>query len=79
MEALTDEAVEVPLFDLDVIRAALNAAYYQNTVIDLTEQYRRLSQRSTPSNLTKSLKNALTLVAAYMESTEEPDEQPVPE
>lgn len=77
MEQITDTATEVSLDDLSIIRAALNSAYHQNTVLDLGEQYRKLSQRSTSSKLTLALQNALTLVAAYIElaqSEAEPQE-----
>lgn len=74
MEPITDDTAEVSIDDLTMIRAALNSAYHQNTVIDLAEQYRKLSQRPSPSKLTLALQNALTLVAAYIELARAEDE-----
>lgn len=55
------------LDDLEVVRAALNAAHHHSTVVDLAEQYRKLTQRPTPSNLTKSLQSAAVIVNSYIE------------
>lgn len=65
--ATVDTAVSVVLNDLEIVRAALNAAHHHSTVIDLAEQYRKLIQRPTPSNLTKSLQSAATIVNSYIE------------
>lgn len=73
MEPLVDDVVAIPIPDLDLIRATLSSAYHYSTVVDLQEQYRKLTQRPTPSNLTKSLQNALTLITAYMQRVEEED------
>lgn len=76
MKPNLDDLTEVSLNDLLIIRAALNSAYHQNTVLDLHEQYRKLSQRTSSSKLTLALENALTVVAAYIElaANEAPEE-----
>lgn len=75
MDTLTDAVIEVPLDDLQIIRAALNSAYHHSTVLDLAEQYRKLHQRPQESKLTQALKNALTLLVAYMETDVGPNEE----
>lgn len=61
-----DNTVDVPVTDLALVRAALNSAFHHSTVLDLAEQYRRLSQRNASSSLTKSLGNALSIVDSYI-------------
>ena len=58
--------VTVLLSDLEVIRAALASAYYQNETLDLTEQYRRLNNRPQPSPMTKALQGAIGKVENYI-------------
>lgn len=64
---MSDEnAVDVPLSDLILLRTALNAAYHHSTVLDLAEQYRKLAQRPGSSNLTKALGEAVTIADSYI-------------
>jgi len=58
--------VTVLLSDLEVIRAALASAYYQNETLDLTDQYRKLSNRPQPSAMTKALQGAIGKVENYI-------------
>jgi hypothetical protein len=58
--------VSVQLSDLEVLRAALNSAHAQNMVLDLAEQYRKLSTRPQPSAMTKSLERAIDQVDLYI-------------
>lgn len=58
--------IEVSLTDLEVWRGAFNSALHQNIVIDLAEQYRRMSQRPQPSPMTKSLEGSLAGVDQYV-------------
>lgn len=58
--------VTVLLSDLEVIRAALASAYYQNETLDLAEQYRKLSNRPQPSPMTKALQGAIAKVENYV-------------
>lgn len=62
-----DLSTQVPVSDLEVLRAALNSAYHHSTTLDLAEQYRKLSLRPLPSQLTQALQNALTLVITYID------------
>lgn len=71
---VTPDTIEVPLGDLEVIRSALNAAYHHATVLDLAEQYRRLTQRPQTSKLTRGLETALTIVVDYLEAASGTDE-----
>ena len=58
--------VTVLLSDLQVIKAALASAYYQNETFDLAEQYRKLSNRPQPSPMTKALQGAVAKVDNYI-------------
>lgn len=71
---ITDEIITIPVADAQIIRAALNSAYHQNTVLDLAEQYRKLHQRPQASKLTQALQNALTLLIHYL-TLGEPEEE----
>lgn len=71
--------VEIPIEDLAITRAALNSAYHQNTVLDLAEQYRKLSQRHTSSKLTQALEHALTLNAQHMDQALAEDDEAEPD
>lgn len=71
-----DEVIEIPVADAQMIRAALNSAYHHNTVIDLAEQYRKLTQRSQASKLTQSLENAIALLQAHIERAQDEEEPP---
>jgi len=73
--------VSVLLSDLEIIRAALSSAYYQNETMDLSEQYRKLNNRPQPSPMTKALQGAVAKVENYInlaiiadEENEETDE-----
>lgn len=68
---LVDDTVEIPVTDLQIIRATLNSAFHHSTVIDLVEQYQKLAQAPKASNLTKALQQALTLIEAYLEMNKE--------
>ena len=59
--------VTVLLSDLDVIRAALTSAYYQNETLDIAEQYRKLNNRPQPSPMTKALQGAIGKVENYIQ------------
>jgi hypothetical protein len=58
--------VSVLLSDLEIMRAALSSAYYQNETIDLSEQYRKLNNRPQPSPMTKALQGAVAKVENYI-------------
>jgi hypothetical protein len=60
--------------DLEVIRAALNNAFYQNTTLDLLDSYRKLGQRQSHSAMTKALQGCVAKVEYYIASVEEEDE-----
>jgi len=73
--------VSVLLSDLEIMRAALSSAYYQNETMDLSEQYRKLNNRPQPSPMTKALQGAVAKVENYInlaiiedEENEETDE-----
>ena len=57
----------VLLSDLEIIRAALSSAYYQNETLDISEQYRKLSNRPQPSPMTKALQGAIAKVENYIQ------------
>lgn len=58
--------VTVLLSDLEIIRAALSSAYYQNETLDISDQYRKLSNRPQPSPMTKALQGAVAKVDNYI-------------
>ena len=58
--------VSVLLSDLEIMRAALSSAYYQNETMDLSEQYRKLNNRPQPSPMTKALQGAVAKVENYI-------------
>lgn len=73
------QQVSVLVTDLEVIRAALTSAYYQNETLDMAEQYRKLNGRPQPSAMTKALQGAVGKVENYIaladqELEEESDE-----
>ncbi len=70
---------EIPILvdDLQAIYVALNASYSMSIARDLQEQYRQLSARSRPSNLTKALDAATAKVAAYLEEANKEEDEPV--
>ena len=57
----------VLLSDLEIMRAALTSAYYQNQTMDITEQYRKLSNRPQPSPMTKALQGAVGKAENYIQ------------
>jgi len=59
--------VTVLLSDLEIIRAALASAYYQNETIDISDQYRKLSNRPQPSPMTKALQGAVAKIENYIQ------------
>jgi len=59
--------VTVLLSDLEIIRAALASAYYQNETIDISDQYRKLSKRPQPSPMTKALQGAVAKIENYIQ------------
>jgi hypothetical protein len=63
--------VSVLVEDLEVIRAALNNAYYQNTALDLLDSYRKLGQRQSHSAMTKALQGCIAKVENYLALAEE--------
>jgi hypothetical protein len=66
---LADELSQVSVLvtDLEIIRAALTSAYYQNETLDMVEQYRKLSNRPQPSSMTKALQGAVGKVENYIQ------------
>jgi hypothetical protein len=58
--------VSVLLSDLEIMRAALSSAYYQNETMDLSDQYRKLNNRPQPSPMTKALQGAVAKVENYI-------------
>jgi hypothetical protein len=60
------QQVSVLVTDLEVIRAALSSAYYQNETLDIADQYRKLSNRPQPSPMTKALQGAVAKVDNYI-------------
>jgi 23S rRNA U2552 (ribose-2'-O)-methylase RlmE/FtsJ len=73
---MANDAIEVTATDLEVIRAALNSAHLQNVVLDMAEQYRKLSNRDQSSAMTKALQRAQYLVEEYLAVEVEEEEQP---
>lgn len=69
----SEPEVTVLLSDLEVIRAALNSAYHKGVAEDLSEQYRKLSNRQQYSALTKALEGTLSTVDTYIEAAQEDD------
>lgn len=67
--------VTILLSDLEVIRAALASAYYQNETLDLADQYRRLNNRPQPSAMTKALQGAIGKVENYIKIAIMEDEE----
>lgn len=66
--------LEVTVHNLDTWRAALNSALMQNTVLDLNDQYRKLSQRSQHSPMTKALMASVEEIDQILSVEEETDE-----
>ena len=65
--------VSVLVSDLEVIKAALASAYYQNETLDIADQYRKLNNRSQPSPMTKALQGAIGKVENYIALADELD------
>lgn len=66
------------LEQLEVLRAAINAAHMQNVTLDLSDNYRKLSNRNNTSALTRSLAGALEIVQDMIDAmTPEGDDEPV--
>jgi hypothetical protein len=65
------DEVSVLLSDLESLKETLNAAYMRNQADDLSEQYRKLSNRLQYSALTKQLEMAIGRVQALIDSAEE--------
>jgi len=61
------QQVSVLVSDLEVIRAALTSAYYQNETLDMVDQYRKLNNRPQPSAMTKALQGAVGKVENYIQ------------
>ena len=61
------QQVSVLVTDLEIIRAALSSAYYQNETMDISEQYRKLNNRPQPSPMTKALQGAVAKVENYIQ------------
>ena len=59
--------VSVLLADLEIMKAALSSAYYQNETLDISEQYRKLIGRPQPSPMTKALQGAVAKVENYIQ------------
>ena len=57
----------VLLSDLEIIRAALTSAYYQNETLDLGDQYRKLTPKHQPSPMTKALQGAIGKIENYIQ------------
>ena len=68
------QQVSVLVSDLEIMRAALTSAYYQNETLDMAEQYRKLSGRPQPSSMTKALQGAVGKVENYIALAEQEDE-----
>lgn len=68
------QQVSVLVSDLEVIRAALTSAYYQNETLDIAEQYRKLSGRPQPTPMTNALKGAVGKVENYIALAEQEEE-----
>jgi len=61
------QQVSILVSDLEIIRAALSSAYYQNETMDISEQYRKLNNRPQPSPMTKALQGAVAKVENYIQ------------
>jgi hypothetical protein len=72
-----DEMIQVSVLvtDLEIIRAALSSAYYQNETMDISEQYRKLNNRPQPSPMTKALQGAVAKVENYIKIAEIEEEE----
>lgn len=68
--------VEVDIRHLELLRATLNSAVHHNTVLDLADQYRKMSVRPQDSPMTKSLRSSIEIVEAYIEEAEDNDDGP---
>ena len=68
------QQASVLVTDLEIIRAALTSAYYQNETLDMAEQYRKLNGRPQPSPMTNALKGAVGKVENYIALAEQEDE-----
>ena len=68
------QQVSILVTDLEIIRAALTSAYYQNETLDMAEQYRKLNGRPQPSPMTKALQGAVGKVENYIALAEQEDE-----
>lgn len=71
---LTDD-IPVLIMDLEVIRSALNVAHMQSMSQDLSDQYRKLSNRQQYSAMTKALEGSLDKVDAYLAAYEAQQEE----
>ena len=66
---ITDD-IPVLVMDLEVIRSALNVAHMQSMSQDLSDQYRKLSNRQQYSAMTKALEGSLAKIDAYLAAYE---------
>lgn len=71
---VTDD-IPVLVMDLEVIRSALNVAHMQSMSQDLSDQYRKLSNRQQYSAMTKALEGSLAKIDAYLAAYEESQEE----
>lgn len=76
---MANPIIDVPvlLTDLELLRATLNSALNQNVVLDLAEQYRKLSNRPQSSPMTKAIQGSIEKVEAYINSIEEDEDEHV--
>lgn len=72
--SLTDD-IQVLVTDLEVIRAALNISHMQSVSQDLSDQYRKLSNRQQYSAMTKALEGSLIKADAYLTAYYEGQEE----
>lgn len=72
-----DEVEEVLVLasDLEIIRSALNVAHMFSMSQDLSDQYRKLSNRQQYSAMTKTLESSLGKVEAYLALLEQQDDE----
>lgn len=72
-----DEVEEVLVLasDLEIIRSALNVAHMFSMSQDLSDQYRKLSNRQQYSAMTKTLESSLSKVEAYLALLEQQSDE----
>lgn len=71
---VTDD-IPVLVMDLEIIRSALNVAHMQSMSQDLSDQYRKLSNRQQYSAMTKALEGSLAKVDAYLSQLDEDENE----